>query len=53
MRIDNRVLERLASYIREDFYAFTMVLATLKDMGAQEIEASLQKIKDLSTEPNE
>ena len=48
MRVDNRVLEKLASYIREDFYAFTMILATLRDMGAQEIETSLQKIKDLS-----
>jgi hypothetical protein len=37
MRVDNRVMERLASYIREDFYAFTMLLATLRDLGAQEV----------------
>lgn len=47
MRVDNRVMERLASYIREDFYAFTMLLATLRDLGAQEVVDLFTKLKIL------
>ena len=46
MRIDNRVLQKMAAYIRSEFYALILLLKCLKELSASDIEVSLHKVKD-------
>lgn len=40
----------MACYIREEFYAFTLILNCLKELTGQDIEVTLQKIKEINQE---
>lgn len=46
MRLDNRVMQRLSGYIRNEFYALTLIISCLKELAVLEIDISLVKVKE-------
>ena len=48
LKMDNRVLEKFALYIRDEFYAFTLILTCLDLLAVQEVEVNFPKIKPAS-----
>lgn len=46
MRLDNRVMQRLSGYIRNEFHALTLIISCLKELAVLEIDISLVKVKE-------